>query len=374
MWSIALKTLIADRGKLLTALVGVVFSIVLVNVQGGFFLGLIRKASLLVEHGQADIWVGHRKMHNVDFPRDIPQRWVNRIRAVPGVKRAEPYLIGFADMSLPSGGFEQVAVVGADQASLLGSAWNVTQGNPLALARQNAVIMDECEVQKLEFPKVGTTREIGGRRAKIVAMSHGIMGFLVTPYIFTTYDRAASYLNKSPDVCSYFLVQLEPNANVNRVCEAIQRRVPELDVFPREEYGWISINYWMTRTGLGISFGAATLLGLLVGMVIVAQTLYAMVLDRLAEFGTLKAIGATERQVCSILLIQALAMALVGSILGLLAVWGIVYFYSTPRAPIVVPVWLSLGSCLLVLVICLVASLLPYLRIRNVDPLMVLES
>ncbi|MBN1911253.1 MAG: ABC transporter permease, partial [Pirellulales bacterium] len=89
MWSIALRTLMADRGKLLTALVGVVFSIVLVNVQGGLFLGLIRKASLLVEHGEADVWVGHKNMHNVDFPRDIPRRWVNRVRAVPGVRRAE---------------------------------------------------------------------------------------------------------------------------------------------------------------------------------------------------------------------------------------------------------------------------------------------
>src|SRR4030042_331786 len=101
MWSLALETLIADRGKLLTALVGVVFSIVLVNVQGGLFLGLINKAGLLVDQGQADVWVGHKNMHNVDFPRDIPRRWIHRIRTVPGVKRAEPYLLGFTDMTPP---------------------------------------------------------------------------------------------------------------------------------------------------------------------------------------------------------------------------------------------------------------------------------
>ncbi len=72
MWPIALKTLVSDRGKLLTALVGVVFSIVLVNVQGGLFVGLIRKAGLLVDHGEADIWVGHKWMHNVDFPARCP--------------------------------------------------------------------------------------------------------------------------------------------------------------------------------------------------------------------------------------------------------------------------------------------------------------
>ena len=78
MWMMSIKTLIADRGKLLTALVGVMFSIVLVNVQGGLFFGLIRKASLLVDQGNADIWVGHKKMNNVDFPQEVPRRWVQR--------------------------------------------------------------------------------------------------------------------------------------------------------------------------------------------------------------------------------------------------------------------------------------------------------
>ena len=71
MWPIALKTLIADRGKLVTALIGVIFSIVLVNIQGGFFVGLIRRAGLLVDQGEADIWVGHKHMHNVDFPANV---------------------------------------------------------------------------------------------------------------------------------------------------------------------------------------------------------------------------------------------------------------------------------------------------------------
>jgi len=374
MWAIALRTLASDNGKLLTALVGVVFSIVLVNVQGGFYLGLVEKAGLLVDYGQADIWVGHRKMHNVDFPRDVPRRWVNRVRAVPGIKRAEAYLVGQCDMSLPSGGFEGVTIVGVDRASLLGNAWNLKEGRPDAILQADGIIIDQCENKKLEYPRLGEVREIGGRRARIVGKSHGIMGFLVTPYVFTTYDRAANYLRKDPNVASYYLVQLEPGADVEQVCAAIQKRVPELDAHPKKDYSRISVNFWQRRTGLGISFGAATLLGLLVGMIMVAQTLYAMVLDRLGEFGTLKAIGATEGQVYSILLIQAMVMAAAGSIIGLGFVFGIQHLFSTPQAPIVIPRWLSLGSCVLVLVICLTSSLLPYLRIRKVDPMMVLQS
>jgi putative ABC transport system permease protein len=374
VWPIAIKTLVSDRGKLLTALVGVVFSIVLVNVQGGLFVGLIRKAGLLVDHGDADIWVGHRLMHNVDFPADVPRRLCDRIRTVPGVRNAEPYLIGFADMALPSGGFEGVVVVGVDPNSTVGGAWNLVEGPPDGIFQPDGVILDRSESTKLEYPVLGDVRELSGRRARIVGFSQGIMGFLVAPYVFTTYERAAAYLRKDTQTSSYFLVRLEPGYDARAVCDSIRQRVPELDAFPRSMYSNISIAFWMTRTGLGISFGAATLLGLFVGLVMVAETLYALVLDRLGEFGTLKAIGATERQVFSILFLQALSMAIVGSLIGLVLVSFIQRFFHTPKTPIVVPWWVSLGSCLLVLIICLVAAILPYARIRKVDPMMVLQS
>jgi putative ABC transport system permease protein len=374
VWPIALKTLVSDRGKLLTALVGVVFSIVLVNIQGGLFVGLIRKAGLLVDHGDADIWVGHKLMHNVDFPSDVPRHLCDRIRTVPGVRNAEPYLLGFADMTLPSGGYEQVLVVGVDPKSMVGGAWNLVEGSADAILQSDGVILDASEKSKLEYPNLGDVRELNGRRAKIVGFTEGIRGFLVTPYAFTTYNRCAEYVRKSPATSSYFLVQLKPGYDAATVCESIRQRVPELDAFPRDTYSSISIEYWMTRTGLGISFGAATLLGLFVGLVMVAETLYALVLDRLGEFGTLKAIGATERQVFSILFLQALSMAIVGSLIGLVTVCLIQRFFNTPKTSIIIPWWVSLGSCLLVLIICLVAAVLPYVRIRKVDPMMVLQS
>ena len=372
MWAIAFKTLVADRGKLLTALVGVVFSIVLVNVQGGLFIGLISKASLLVDQGGADIWVGHKKMDNVDFPFDIPRRWVQRIRSIEGVKRAEPYLVGHSVMTLPDGGFEQVLVVGSEPLSLLGSANN---GIGAASLRQaDGIVVDDCEAEKIGNPQLGDIREIGHRRARIVGFSHGILGFLVTPYVFTTLDRAAGYLRKRPQDVSYFLVQLEAGADARNICDRIRERLPDVEAYTRGEYAAISIGYWLKRTGLGISFGAATALGLIVGLVIVAQTLYASVLDRLCEFGTLKAIGAQEHQIHAIILSQAILLAFVGSTLGLGCVTLVQQAFSTPRATIVIPWYVATGSCLLVTVICLFSSLLPYLRVRNIDPAMVLQN
>lgn len=374
MWMIALKTLVADRGKLLTAVVGVVFSVVLVNVQGGLFVGLIRKASLLVDQGDADVWVGHKKMNNVDFPHDIPRSWEQRIRAVEGVTRAEPYLVGHSVMTLPDGGFEQVLVVGCDPASGLGGVSREACPDVDRLRQADGILVDVCDAHKIGNPEVGDVREIGQRRARVVGFTHGVLGFLVTPYVFTTLSRATEYLHKPAGRVSYFLVQVQDGVDPQSVCNAIRLRLPDAEAFTRGTYSAESIKYWLQRTGLGISFGASTLLGLAVGLVIVAQTLYASVLDRITEIGAMKAIGARESQILGLILRQALTLAAVGSVAGMALVAATQAAFSTPRAPIDIPWPMAIGSCVLVTLICLASSLLPYLRVRRIDPAMVLQG
>jgi putative ABC transport system permease protein len=374
MWEIAIKTLCADRGKLTVAIIGVAFSVLLVNVQAGLFLGLIRKAGLLVDFSGADIWVGHKEMHNVDFARDIPRRWMHCVRAVPGVARVEPCLIGFTDMTLPSGGFENVVVVGIEEDAVLGRPWNLDSDRWETVRHSHGIVIDAFDADKLEHPQVGELREIGQVRVRIVDQSRGILGFLVAPYVFTTFSRAAAMLHKDPRYCSYYLVQIRPGGDAAAICGEIRRRIPELDAYPAAEYSRISRDFWMTRTGIGISFGAATILGLVVGLVMVGQTLQSMVLDRKAEFAALKAMGGSESQLVTMFVVQAFFLALTGSLIGLAGVALAHYGFSTPRAPIQTPLWLTGGSVLLVFAICLVAAVVPYLRIRRIDPLLVLQG
>jgi putative ABC transport system permease protein len=371
---IAIKTLISDRGKLIMAVVGVAFSVVLVNVQIGLFLGLMRKAGMLVDHSQADIWVGHKLMHNVDFARDIPRRWMHRIKAVPQVERVEPMLIGFSEMTLPSGSFESVVVVGLEPQATMGRPWNLDSDDWRTVARANAVIVDAFDSDKLEAPQVGEIREIGQRRVRVADHSRGILGFLVTPYVFTTFSRAAQLLHRDPRFCSYFLVRIEPGADAKAVCQQIRERIADLDAYPAEEYSRISQRFWMLRTGIGISFGAATVLGLIVGLVMVGQTLQSMVLDRRAEFAALKAMGATHGQLFRLLAAQSTFLALLGGLVGLAGVSWIHYAFHTPRAPMEIPWWLSGGSLALVTLICWLAALVPYLHLRRIDPLLVLQG
>jgi putative ABC transport system permease protein len=376
MWLLAIKALLNDRGKLLTSLLGVAFSVVLVNLQGGFLLGLLQKGSLLVDYGKADIWVGPKHISNVDMGSMIPERWVNRIRGVEGVERAEPYVVAFGQVKMPDGRFEGVMVVGSEPASLLGNAWEMADGDPRAVRQPDGILIDVCDAGRLGNPKVGEVREINGRRARIVGMTNGIVSFTTNPYVFTTIDRARDrYAVGFPSrCCSHFLVKAKPGVDIPALCERIRQRVPELEVYDRRTYSLKCMEFWLTRTGIGMSFGLAAMLGLLVGLAVVAQTLYASVAERLKEFGTLKAMGADDSCIGSFLVTQALGTAFLGSVVGLGASVVLGRAMTTPRAPVELTWWVAVLSVALVVFVCLIAAWLPYWRVRRIDPAAVLRN
>src|SRR5262249_14900290 len=152
--------------KLGTSVLGVAFAVVLANLQGGLLIGLLGKTSLLVDYGGADIWVGHRHMNDVDVGSFIPERWIQRIRAVDGVACAEPYIVMFSQITMPDGKFESVVVVGSDPASLLGNAWVMAEGDARAILDDpDGILVDICDAERLANCRVGDTREIAQRRA-----------------------------------------------------------------------------------------------------------------------------------------------------------------------------------------------------------------
>jgi putative ABC transport system permease protein len=376
VWLLALKAMFAERGRLLTSLLGVAFSVALVNLQAGLLLGLIQKASLLVDFGRADIWVGHRHVHTVDMTRFIPERWVYRIRGVEGVARAEPYVVMFGQMSMPDGRFENVVVVGSDRASLLGNAWVMASGGAEAVREPDGILVDVCDFNKIGHCKLGDVREINGHRCRVVGLTNGIVGFTTEPYVFTTLDRARDKYATGipPDHCSYFLVEAAPGVDVRELAARIRQRLPEADVYDRDAYRRLSMEYWLTRTGIGISFGLATLLGLVVGLSMVSQTLYASVTEHLKEFGTLKAMGAGDRTILAFIMTRALANAFLGSALGLLVAYLAGHALNSPRAPIELTWAVAGASVVLVTLACVAATSLPYWRIRRIDPASILRS
>ena len=100
------------------------------------------------------------------------------------------------------------------------------------------------------------------------------------------------------------------------VAAEIRRRLPYNDVYTRDEWARRSRTYWVVSTGLGMNMGVTVFLGILVGIVVVAQTLYTSAVEHVKEFGTVKAIGGSNWDIYRILGEQALIAAVVGFVLG----------------------------------------------------------
>jgi putative ABC transport system permease protein len=167
------------------------------------------------------------------------------------------------------------------------------------------------------------------------------------------------------------LVQLAPGVDAAAVQAELARRAPTSVVLSREGFRRVIIRHGLMKTAIGVTFGTSTLFGLVVGFVIVSLSMFSSVVDNLREFGTLKALGATNADLTMLLLVQAVTFALLGSALGLALVLELARLLRNPKLAILLPPALTAGTAALMLAICVLASLMALQRIRRVEPAMV---
>ena len=248
------------------------------------------------------------------------------------------------------------------------------QGRVEDLKRPDAIIMDEIYRQKLGVDHAEQLFEINGKRARVVGFTQGIRAFTTSPYVFTTFKRAQEYANVPDDQTTYILVKLAPGANPEQVRHDILDRVKDVDVVTNREFSRMTQFYWMFTTGAGVAVLLAALLGLVVGFVVVAQTIYATTMDHLREFGTLKAMGAPNSYVYKVIIKQAAISAVIGYFLGMIVSVFVVHASQKGGAAILMPTPMAIGMFFLTLFMCVGAALVSINKVTRLDPAMVFKG
>jgi putative ABC transport system permease protein len=371
---IALRNLLHDRVRLAVTLTGVVFAVVLISVQGGLFVGFTRATSCIIENTEAEIWVASKGVRNFDISQPMPEYKFHQIVSVPGVGRAERCIVRFANWKKPAGGQESVEVVGFDIGSGLGRPWNLVAGSLEALRMPDTVAVDELYLAKLGVTGLGERVEIGDRRARIVGITRGIRSFTTSPYVFASFENALNYSLLPAGRFTYVLVRPAPGIASEALRDAIRAALPDVDVFTREEFASKTQYYWMFTTGAGMALLIAACLGLVVGGVVVAQTLYATTMDHLPEFGTLRAMGAPSGFIHRIIVSQAVAAALVGYGFGIIISYFLVGLAERGGASIVLPWPMAVGLFFLTVVMCVTAGIVSIRKVTHIDPAMVFRG
>jgi putative ABC transport system permease protein len=368
---LAFRNLFHDRLRLIATVIGIVFSIVLVTVQMGLYVSFERMVTVMIDHADADLWIVPRGTKCFEDPSLLDERERFRALSVNGVASAAPLVIGFAQWRTPSGGNTPIFMIGADPRGAGLEPWNVVEGRAADLAIPGSVAIDRSYFDRLETTRVGDYAEIGDQKVQVLAITNGIRSFTTTPYVFSSIERARAYTGTAANKASYFLVRVAPGANVTQVRDRLRAQLPDTEVLTTAEFRDRSANFWLFGTGAGAALFAGALLGLIVGTVIVAQTLYSSTKDHLNEFATLRAIGSSGGYIHKVIIFQALLSAVIGFCIAALVGWIVVLVTADTALPVVITPLMTAVLLALTVVMCVVSAIAAIMKVTRIDPAMV---
>ena len=368
---LASRNLFHDRLRFVATVIGVVFSIVLVTVQMGLYLGFGRMVTTMIDHASADLWIMPRGTKCFEDPSLLDERQRFRALSIAGVADATSVVIGFAEWRLPKVGTTPVFIVGSDMRSGGLPPWDLVAGSIDALSIPNAVAVDQTYFDRLGITSIGASAEIREQKVQVLAVTKGIRSFTTTPYVFVPVDRARAYTGIAANKATYFLVRVAPNTDIESVRHRLQANLSNVEVLTTAEFRERSRAFWLFDTGAGAALFAGALLGMIVGTVIVAQTLYSSTKDHLNEFATLRAIGSSGLYIHKVIVWQALLSAVIGFVLAACIGAVIVRMTAETALPIVMTPGLVIGLFLLTVVMCVASAIAAIVQVMRIDPAMV---
>ncbi|MBV8866222.1 MAG: ABC transporter permease [Acidobacteriaceae bacterium] len=362
-----------DRMRFTVTVLGIMCAVFLIVFQGSILLGFMRAASKIIDSTDADIWITGRGVPCFEFPVPIERRLVEITRGIPGVAEASRISTGQIQIRKPNGARQQVVLVGAD--SQVGPRFPIPHvsgdSGPVA---PDGLVIDESNAALLDVRHVPSELEANNLHAEVIGVTSGFSSFLGSPYVFTSYDDAAKYIQLGPDETMFLLLRLKRGVRVNVAKRQLRSRFPNVDVWTRAEFSRKARWYWITQTGAGGAILMAAMLGFFIGLAVVSQAVYATTMENIEEFATLKAIGGSRRFITGVIVSQAVMCGIGGYILGMLITAPMVKAALMSIPWVYTPWWLPLGALVPTLGMCVLASILSVKAALGVEPARVFRA
>lgn len=374
MASLAVRNLFHDKLRLAVTIVGIVFSVVLVAIQTGLFIGFTTTTSNVIDNSGADLWITAKGVPFIEVAAPFAESKLYRARAIPGVAKAQKYVVQFSLWKVPDGTRENCEIVGFDPDDAMGGPWSIEEGSLADLRLPFTVMIDRFYAKRLGAEKIGDTVEIVRTRARVVGFTSGIRTFTTTPLVFTSLRNASVYAGINSNQVQFILIKATPGADLAKLKDTLRDELGGVEVWTRQGFADLTTRYWMFGTGAGLTVIAGGLLGLLVGIVIVAQTIYAATMDHLREFGTLKAMGATNWFICAVIFKQAIISAVIGYTIAVTITIFLAAKGQQVGANIILSPLVLAALFVLTVAMCLSAALVSINKVTRLDPAIVFKN
>jgi putative ABC transport system permease protein len=395
-----------ERIRLLVALAGIGFAVILMFLQLGFQDALFDSAITLHINLKGDIFLISPQSTSLISMKTFPDRRLYQALGFDGVESITPMYLGFGNWKnpfwegLPQPQTRQIMVVGIVPGDSVFTLPEVEASTP-QLRLTDRVIFDSASrpefgpiPQKLpELTAQGKIiqTEIDSRRIEVgglfkLGASFGADGNLITSDL----NFLRIFPKREKDKIDIGVVRLKPGANLTQILERMQKGLPgELRLNPKatpqqaqenfivgdvrvlSKAAFINLekSYWQESTAIGFIFTLGAAIGFIVGTVIVYQILYTDVTDHLAEYATLKAMGYRSRYLLSVVFQEALILSILGYIPGFLLSQGL---YNLTRNATALPIAMTLDRAIIVLclaiIMCLASGVIAVRKVQDADP------
>jgi putative ABC transport system permease protein len=417
MVSLARKNLLEDIPRFLVAQAGIMFAVTLVTLQTGIFNGFTRSVSQLIHNADADIWVASESLVHIEVTLPIPVSHVLQAQKVEGVARAEVLTFSSALWRHAKGEITFVRVVGFDPNGQLFTPKNIIKGSIDDLAQPYSVMVDTTSLDSLKVKKIGDEAKIGSLPAKLVGLTQGNRSIVSNFFMFTSLENANAYLtsgqtsnlscklpsgsqdlictntySRTPqsanpaqpppkpkalvasDLITYVLIEAKPGQDLQVLKQKLEAALPNSKAYTGAELTQKNQNFWSRRTGIGFVLGLSAAVGVIVGVIIVGQILYSSVSDHLKEFGTLKAIGASDWVIYGVIVEQALWMSVLGYIPSMLLCYGVAIWAATKGILILITPVSAIAILGLTITMCVASAIFAIQKVTRLDPAMVFKA
>jgi putative ABC transport system permease protein len=371
----SLTILWRERQRYLPAILAVAFSDLLITLQVGLLLGVLAILSLPIDHSSADVWVASPDVLSIELGHPIPESWQTRLASMPEVVQTECYLYGFSYWRKPRGASEVCCIIGSRlESGSIGVISDLTPDMRIRLTEPGAVVVDASELDRLGVAGVGSTAEVTGQRVRVVGLLHGLKS-VGAPYVFCSLGTAhllQPLLRDFPGHTMYLLGRCRSPQDAAVVAERL-RQSSDLSAVTREEFSVRTREYWATRTQAGIGMGFTAFLGLLVGLLVTSQTLYAATVASLREYAVLRALGIPRWRMAGLVLAQSFWIGLGGISVSLPVIFGLAAAGELVGVHVLLPSWLVGLGAGLTLVMALISGLAALRSLRRVEPVTLLR-
>lgn len=366
-----------EKTRLAVALAGIAFADILMFMQLGFRDALYYSNVRFHNSLQGDIVLINSQSSAVLAMRSFSQRRLYKALELPAVQSVHPIYLDFTIWKNPvTGRPRSILIYGMNPETNIVNLPGV-QENLDKLKLPDVVLFDRSS--RVEYGPIAAnydqgktvTAEVRRRRMKVEGLftlgaSFGADGNLITSDV----NFLRIFNNRQPGLIDIGLIRLKPGADANVVAQELRKYLPnEVNVLTKQEFIDFERNYWANSTAIGFIFTLGTVMGFIVGTVIVYQILYTEVADHLAEYATLKAIGYTQNYLLTVILQEALLLAVLGYFPGIVFA---LFMYKSARDATLLPVFMSFDRAVMVLfltiMMCIISGAIAVRKLRSADP------